>query len=580
MKAFLNLIKNHKQIIISLIMGILICLTLVIRNVLENYNILLISIILILILYIQKLDLFNKKHYKISIALALFFSILTIIGSTCLDLRYSETRSLWEEVISLKGLISLCGMFSIFYIILISILPKLDGIKVIKRFHLKPQKKIFWLSAIIIFICWLPYFIINYPGFFSSDSISELEMIASDLSVISDHHTVIHILSAYFPYKLGMLLFNNSMIASSMIIIFQMISMSFIFATAINFLYKRHVNKYILLLVLAFFALCPIHSFYSITMWKDIIFSGLVLLLTLELIKLLEKKQITLKNSYSFIIVSIFTIFFRNNAIYMYIILALITLVIFRKQLKVIIIMLTIVFLTYFTVKGPIYSYFNIKTSSSAEYIAIPLQQIARMVYKDVKFTSEEEKLINDLMPIETIKAQYNPEILDPIKFHKDYNADAFEKNKVKYLKMWLGLCIKHFDIATESYLISTLGYWYPDVNYWTVLPQIDKNNLGIERTELSKKFDSLTNLLITKKIPVYGLIWSIGLCVWIIFTIIVKVISSKNKKLLYAYVPIIGIWLTVMLATPVYAEFRYVYSLYTTLPILLLLPFLKLKEQ
>lgn len=580
MKEIFNIIKTNKKILVSIIIGVIIYLTLVIQGIIKNYNVLSLSLILILILYINKIDLFNRKNYKLSIGLAIFFSIFTLIGSICLDLRYSETRNLWNEIISLKGLISLTGMFSCFYIILISLLPKLENIKVIKRFHLKPKKKILWLSAISIFLCYLPYFIINYPGFFSSDSISELEMIASNLNVISDHHTVIHILSAYIPYKLGMLIFNNSTIAASMIILTQMIIMSLIFATTINFLYKRHVNKYILLLVLLFFALCPIHAFYSITMWKDIIFSGLVLLLTLELIKLLEKKQITLKNSYSFIIISIFTIFFRNNGIYMYIILSVITLFVFRKQLKVIIIMFLIVFSTYFIVKGPIYNYFDVKTSSSSEYIAIPLQQIARMVYKDVEFTKEEEKLINDLMPIETMKKMYNPEILDPIKFHEEYNAKAFEKNKGKYLKMWICLCIKHFDIATESYFISTLGYWYPDVDYWAVLPQIDKNDLGIERTNLSKKFDSLTELLITKKVPIYGFIWSIGLCIWIIFTFIIKTLTSKNKKILYIYVPIIGIWLTTMIATPVYAEFRYVYSLFTTLPILLLAPYLKLKEQ
>lgn len=580
MKNFFNTLKLNKQLLISIFMTIMIYLTLVIQGVVKNYNILSLCIAIILILYINKIDLFDKKNYKITIGLALFLSILTIIGSICLDLKYSETRNLWNEVISTKGIISLIGTFSYLYIILISILPKLDNLKIIKRFHLKPKKRIFYLSFLGILVCYLPYFIINYPGFFSSDSISELEMVASNLSYLSDHHTVIHVLSAYFPYKLGMLIFDNSMIASSMIILTQMIIMSLIFATTINFLYKRHVNKYILILVFAFFAICPIHAFYSITMWKDIIFSGLVLLLTLELIKLLEKKQITIKNSYSFIIVSILTVFFRNNGIYMYIILSLVTIFIFKKQLKVILMMLLIVFSTYYIVKGPIYNYFNIKTSSTSEYIAIPLQQIARMVYKDVKFTKEEEKLINDLMPIETMKKSYNPEILDPIKFHKDYNKDAFEKNKTKYLKLWTTLCIKHFDISTESYFISTLGYWYPDVDYWTVLPQIDKNNLQIERTKLSKKFNNLTELLITKKLPIYGFIWSIGLCVWLILIFGIKTLFSKNKKILYVYVPIIGVWLTTMIATPVYAEFRYVYSLYTTLPILLLAPYLKLKEQ
>lgn len=580
LKKVLTIINKNKQGILSLIMGFLVYVTLVLQNVLNNFDILSLLMIFIFILYVQKMDLFNKQDRKMALGLAIFFSLFTLLGSICLDLKVSTTRNLWAEVVSIKSLISLNGYLSLYYIILITLLPKLRKIKILNGNSIKSKRKVFWYSALIIFICWLPYFIINYPGFFSSDSTSELEMVANNLTYLNAHHTVIHVLSAYFPYKLGMLIFNNSTIAASLIILTQMIIMALIFASAIKFLYERNVNKCVLLIVLGIFALCPMYAFYSITMWKDVIFGGMVLLLTIELYKLLEKKNITLKNSYSFIIVSIFTIFFRNNAIYMYIILAIVTLILFRKQLKVISLMLLIIFTTYFVITGPVYNYFNIKTSSSAEYLAIPLQQIGRMAYKDVEFTNEEEKMINDLIPIDTLKKVYNPEIVDNIKFNEEYNDEVFEKNKGKYLKMWLGLCVKHFDIATESYLISTLGYWYPNVNYWTVLPQIYKNELGIERSELSKKLEPITNALITKKIPIYGFIWSIGLCVWILFTWIILIAFSKQKKILYTFVPVIGIWFTMMVATPVYAEFRYVYSFFTSAPILLLVPYLKLKEK
>ena len=47
------------------------------------------------------------------------------------------------------------------------------------------------------------------------------------------------------------------------------------------------------------------------------------------------------------------------------------------------------------------------------------------------------------------------------------------------------------------------------------------------------------------------------------------------KKKLSYCavYIPIIGILATLMIATPVYAEFRYAYSVFTTLPLLFVIP-------
>ncbi|MBR4618814.1 MAG: hypothetical protein IKO49_05870 [Bacilli bacterium] len=352
--------------------------------------------------------------------------------------------------------------------------------------------------------------------------------------------------------------------------------MSLILAYSISFLYKRNVPKKILVFLLLYYALLPVNGFYSITMWKDIIFSCSIVLLTIECIKLVERKNnITLKNSYSFIIVSLLTVFTRNNAIYMYIILSIISIIIFRKQIKVIITIILIVFSSYIIIKGPVYKVFNINTSSSSEYIAIPLQQVGRMVYKDVKLTKYEKETINKLIPVKTLKEVYNPEIVDPIKFNKEYNIKEFEQNKFKYLKLWFNLCIKHPKIAVESYLISTLGYWYPGVEYWVTTAKIDPNELGIHNFSfVSSSFRNKFSKIMDNNLPIIGFFNCIGFCFWIIIIFAYITIKKKNKYMLYAYIPIFGIWVTMLLATPVFAEFRYIYSGYLCLPIFIGIPF------
>lgn len=564
--------KINWKLILSVVMSGLIILTLIYQNYLDKINVLSLCLFIILICFIYKSN-FGKKYRRLSKNLAFIFAILFLLGHTCYKFGYDSINSIWNELFDFRSVVYLGGYFSLFFVMFINLFPKICEVRVIDE-NMDNNKGIrYWLGAsIAIFICYLPYFIIYYPGLFTHDSINELRQILGNFVNLSDHHTVVHILLSSLPFKLGMSIFHNVNVAASFVIIFQMIIMSLIFGSVIKFLYQRKVNKKVLLLVFLYFAVVPIHAFYSITMWKDVLFSGFVLLLTMELIKLLETEKITFRNSCSFVIVSIFTVFLRNNAIYMYAILAIISLFVFRKQLKAIIPMLLVVFLVYGGVKGPIFNYFGIERSSSREYIAVPLQQIGRMAYKEVKFTKEEADLINKIIPLETLKKVYNPEVVDSIKFSDKYNAIQFDKNKDKYLKLWVSLCVKHFDIALESHLISTLGYWYPNIDYWTVITRIDENDIGVhDSSKVPYNIKSQVDKLSTKKIPIYGFIWCIGICIWIIIIAIGMIFAKKDKRALYVFAPVFGIWLTMMVATPVFAEFRYIYSAYTCLPILLL---------
>ena len=45
-------------------------------------------------------------------------------------------------------------------------------------------------------------------------------------------------------------------------------------------------------------------------------------------------------------------------------------------------------------------------------------------------------------------------------------------------------------------------------------------------------------------------------------------------------YIPVIGIWLSLLVAAPVFAEYRYMYSFVTTLPLLLLVPKMKIEKK
>ena len=570
--------KNVIAVLMAFISYFVICLV----GSLRAYDVTSWFILFILIIVFLKTDIFNKFMKKETIILSILFSFLIVYGDKLYWMKEDATKGIFNVFFRWGTLLRLVGFFNIIYIILKNVFLKFQNINIFSNNDKKRKPIIIFIgSFIFIFLLWIPYFITFYPGIMTPDSIVELDIVTSKFTSVSDHHPVLHILFIAMPYYIGSNIFNSAAIGVACVSLTQMLVMSIIFASLITFLYNRKVNGYILMGILLFYAIVPMHGYYSVTMWKDVIFSGTVLLVVMQLIKIIEKeKQGKLKfvSVIPFILISLLCVFFRNNAIYMYMFLALATFIILKKYWKIFIPAFLIIFSVYYIVKGPVFKALNVAKSGSAEYIGMPLQQIGRMVYKDVELTDEEKELIDKLIPLDKIKEDYNPIVSDGIKFSENYHADVFDKNKVEYFKLWLKLVIKHPKTAIEAYSISTLGYWYPGVEYWATAYEIDENKYGLEINSKSPYVvDRFINKVDERNVPIVTIEWSIGLCFWVI--LICCVLSVKNNKLygIYPYIPIIGIWITMMIASPVFGEFRYVYGAYTTLPLFLLCPYLKL---
>ncbi len=570
----------HNQIIIAIIMAIFSYVTIVKTGAIPAYNFYSWLIFIILILLFFKFSFKKDKNIqKGVIIISIFLSFLLVLGRIIYILELNQTSSFLRKLFKISSLVYLIGNFNLIYTLLINLVSNLVNLNLNKVINKEGNKNKNWLVFLLVFFFLLIvygfYFLTYYPGLLSSDSLVGLYVALEGLGYLSDHHPVAHTLFMMGPFKLGMWLFNNVNVGVAFISITQIIIMSLIFTYFIVFLYKRNVKNYLLILITLFFALLPMHGFYSITMWKDVLFAGSLLLLTIETIKLLERDKITLKNSISFILISLFNIFFRNNAIYAYLILIIFTFIIFRKSYKKLILIFIIILGIYGIVKYPLFNYLGIRRSSSTEYIAMPLQQIGRMAYKNVEFTKEEEKLLNDLIPLEVMKKSYNPISVDAIKFNSEYKAYVFDENKKDYFKLWLSLVIKHPVIAVESYLTSTLGYWYPDNLMWAVYLDVEENYFGIEMDSKIPWAQKYLNEIESRSFPIIAMSWSIGLCFWILLVASYITFKRIGLKYLYPFVPVLGIWITMMLASPVNGEFRYVYGAFCLLPLLIVYPYI-----
>lgn len=572
----LKLISNNY--FIALFMSFFSIIALFNLEIIPVYNLFSWLLFCILYIYFSKINIKkNIKYIRGCIVISLIFSILSIVGNTVYNNLFNSNLNFIREIFKFSNFLNLLGLTSLFFSLLIILIPKLCRINSNKFFKGGKSSKgiiIFIISMFLIFIAWLPYFLAYYPGTLTYDSFVQLDFVVNKFKFISDHHPVLHTIFIAIPYYIGSIIFNTSNSAVALVTIVQMLIMAAIFAYLVYFLYKRNIRLIYLIIILLYFMFVPIHGFHSITMWKDVIFAGSVLLLTIQTIKMFEKNEITLKNSIGFILISLLNIFFRNNAIYAYIILTIFTFIIFKRYYKQLICIFLIIYSVYFGIKGPVFNYFNISHTESAEYISIPLQQIGRMAWKDIDFNKKEEKLINQLIPIDTLKDVYNPIVVDPIKLNENYNSDVFNKNKLQYLKLWITLVRKHPDIALESYFISTLGYWYPNVKVISSATWISNNEIGVYRD--SKISTSIFDNLLSHDYPFINIFNSLAIVFWVIGIFMYITKKRLGRKHLYCFIPVIGIWITIMLSVPAYAEFRYIYSAYTTIPLLMVVPYFK----
>ena len=546
------------------------CLSLSFLDIIPSYSFISLLFFIILI-YFYKNNICKFKDKKILFILSVILSLLFPLGKVLSDNYDNIIFSLFNIRAVAKILICMIGLIPFFSFIINYLFAKFNKININK--DNKISIKYWFVFSLIIFILWIPYFFINYPGIISSDVVDQLNQFLG-YNMLNDHHPVFHTIYIGLLYKIFS--FSSSNFAVSLTVVTQMIILALIFGYLVYYLNKKGLNKIWTIIIIIFYA-SPIFGIYSVNLWKDTIFSATVLLFIISIMNICDNYN---KSNYVlFIISSILCLLFRNNAIYMYILFIPVSLILLKNKLKNLVICFGIILLSYFIIKGPVYKYYNIGSGSSAEYLAIPIQQISRVVSKDIKLDKKDEKLINNVINIKVIKEVYKPYTSDYVKFNENFNVSAYDQNKISYLKLWTKLCVKHPFVMTESYLLSTIGYWYPDTYNYMEYDVIADNDLGIYYdSKMPSYITNIFNGLKNRHIPILSLEYSSCFGLYLILISLILCYYKNNKKYSLCYMPVIFLWLTILIATPVASEFRYIFWSYTCLPILLFIPFKKEK--
>lgn len=510
-----------------------------------------------------------------TLLLGILFSLMVVAGhkihaDSAAFLAFTVADVFWFLLYFLTG----CLLF--FDLYLISVDSKIKNGMTMEVLPISKWNKKNWLLySIILFIAWIPSLVTYFPGIVPDDATVSMAIVFGEMPW--DNHFPV-----FYTLVVGGFLFvghclNDYNISIALYSVFQMLIMAAILGHLMEWLEQKGIKKILIYLGLAYFAAAPVFGNYAVVMWKDPVFSGILILLTLLLIdhvvikpdSFLDKKILI---CYSGLI--ILASLMRNNGIYIGILLSAGLLIVYRKRIKRVLITSVVSLGLVWFITGPVYEHVFSAENVFVESIGIPLQQMARVVIEDGKMTEEEKAFMDHLLPLEKYQDYYWPFLADPVKWAPEFDTEYLDSHKTEFFKVWLSMLTKNFDIYVKQYLMGTYGFWHigGETNYEFVKTDIAKNWWGMYQ---SQPFENRLGYPMQEKLAERYDYISTGLLVWILLFDIVLCWMRKKSIYMIPLLVLAGNWITLMAASPTAFGVRYIYVLVIGLPLTVLYPWL-----
>ena len=447
--------------------------------------------------------------------------------------------------------------------------------------------KLMFIYAGIVFLALLPLFLINFPGTMTVDSFNQLSQ-ARGLTPLHDHHPWVHTLIIKLFYNIGYSLSNNVTVGIAAFILAQMLLVSLGLGFTAETLASLGSGRMGAVIVIAGFILFPYHAAFTITMWKDILFALGVLIITILLYKkLVAGIRPGVADSLLFVLSSLAVCLFRHNGFYAYILCALIfafRAIVNRRSSDAYVgknartaILTLVSILICLIINGPVKAGLNVQNGDFGHELAIPLQQIARVVQLNGDISDEELEELARVNSIEYIVNNYEPGGADNmIQWLVAGDSDYVKNNKGRFLKLYLSLGLKNPNAYIMAFIDQTKGYYttmMPEQTaYYGILPNGDNlDNYPIFGAGVRIKINEILSKL-QDVLPVYAIFYSPGACLLILILMIGIEKVRGRRSMLLVFLPQLCLTLTVLIATPLVADLRYAYALMLSMPSLIVM--------
>lgn len=505
---------------------------------------------------------------------ALMFSVMVIVsrhifydmnGNSTVDTTYVTDFHILDFVgILLLMPIVYCALSAIVCCIR-GIADKFEGIE------RKKSIPVFLGFLAVIFIPWIPYFFSYWPGGIYADTVDSINM-ALGKAALDNHNPILYTMIWRFVFWItGGLKGEGEYDGLNLFTVGQALVLALALAAFVYYCYRKGMHKYFVCLLLFLFAIYPLYPFYGVSMWKDTLFSVALFAFCVFLYDVFSEnpEDISKKQLILYGVGSVLIMFLRNNGIYIALFYSVVIVLMCLKKRRVIakkIGMLSIIVIAAsWIVQGPVFDKAGYNIDRAVESFGVPIQQTAYILATDGNVSSEELEVLNEIMPLENWKALYNPVVVDTIKFDPSFNKDYFENNTGDFVKVYISLVMKNPVKAVKAYLLETMGFW--NVFESSSTAYICNFHFGNVEYFMSDYFEyhfgiSFRNLVEPKNYI------SSAVFVWMMLATVCVCLAKRYYVGILPVLPTAGLWLSIMVATPVAFSFRYVYAVFLCIPL------------
>ena len=532
--------------------------------------------LMICLLIDRSLKYVNRKRGLFSLAAAVFTAGALVIGA---QIEYLEVIS-WTLSTCAK-IFLLASFFVPVFIFLYYFCTEYKTAEL----YLKWKWIRKWQLLLAVVLVWGIAYLALFPGIYDYDSINQtLQFLVT--GEINSHHPVIHsfLLSSFL--QLGESLFGNYEIGLGIYSLLQLIFLAYAAVSVSWYLYERKkIRLFILSLVFYFFF--PLHYIMAVWATKDVIFSGLFVLVSLSVFKMADRESgywNRKRNLAGFILMTVLMCMFRNNGIYAMLFLIPVAFFVYKEYRWKTIILIVVSVCIYFSYQNVLLPALGIEPGNMREILSIPCQQMAKVYVENPDvYTEEEKEQLFELIPEQNLKDyEFRPMIADITKNY--FNSDAFKEDPGKYIKLYIDIGLKSPRKYIEAFLTNSMGFWYPNksypddrmfhpyVEFNMADPDLFKGDyIYLERYSLFPQYEAVLEKVMLntawEKIPVISNFFVPGTYFLVLLYSISVVLYKRNYRYLMPAGIWLGLWIT-LLISPV-ALVRYAYPVIMCLPLM-----------
>lgn len=428
-------------------------------------------------------------------------------------------------------------------------------------------------SALML-LAWVPYLLVMWPGAIVGDSWASIGPMVGERA-LENHHPV------FFTFFVGLFLRAAELIGVSinggvaMFSFSQMVITAVALGWACRWLATRTSATVLTAsLVAVFFAVVPVYPIFALNMQKDPLFGIALLLLCLHLgdLALTRGAAATPWFLMRLGLIALWASVWRNGGNLVVAASLVILFFVWRRAVwKPVIAGLVAVIIATGAISG--IEAAGVKSAPTAEKLAIPLQQVARVVYEGQSLNPSEKATLEEILPLERWAELYTPARVDAVKWADDFDDEWLDAHSGEFLRTWVAIGTRSPDTYVAAWVLETFGFWSPGAKnpYGSFDTGVIENHFGIER---APKLDTVWGLTDDEWAEHFTFLGS-GTLVWLLLISAFGVWRSPLRRALVAYAPLVLMWLAGLAATPAAFGLRYVYGIALALPFLVLAPVL-----